>query len=71
MIVWPADLSNTNLVEDLYIKLSNTGELKDAMKATLAPMTSQQCHRLIAFMPHCIVAVINAKGAPTKKRMYK
>ncbi|CAJ0946212.1 unnamed protein product [Ranitomeya imitator] len=45
---------------------NNAHELKAAIKATWAPITPQQCNRLIASMPHHIDAVIDAKGAPTK-----
>ncbi len=41
-------------------------DLKAAIKATLASITPEQCHRLIASMPHRIDAVIHAKGGPTK-----
>ena len=41
-------------------------ELKAAIRATCASITSQQCHRLIASMPCRIAAVIHAKGAPTR-----
>ncbi len=41
-------------------------DLKAAIKATLASITPEQCHRLIDSMPHRIDAVIHAKGGPTK-----
>ncbi len=40
--------------------------LKAAIKATWASITSEQCHRLIASMPRHIDAVIHAKGGPIK-----
>ncbi len=41
-------------------------DLKAAIKATWASITPEQCHKLIAFMPRHIDAVIHAKGGPTK-----
>ncbi len=49
---------------------NNTDDLKAAIKATWASITPEQCHRLIAFMPRCIDAVIHAKGGPTKYWVY-
>ncbi|CAJ0966181.1 unnamed protein product [Ranitomeya imitator] len=45
---------------------NNADELKAAIKATWASITSQQCHRLITSMPRRIDAEIDAKGSPTK-----
>ncbi len=45
---------------------NNANDLKDAIKATWASITPEQCHRLIVSMPRRIDAVINAKGGPTK-----
>ncbi len=42
------------------------GDLKAAIKAAWASITPEQCHRLIAFMPRHIDAVIYAKGGPNK-----
>ncbi len=41
---------------------------KTAIKASITP---EQCHRLIASMPRCIDAVIQAKGGPTKYWVHK
>ncbi|CAJ0961467.1 unnamed protein product [Ranitomeya imitator] len=38
----------------------------DRFPLTWASTTPQQCHRLIASIPRCINAMIDAKGAPTK-----
>ncbi len=40
---------------------NNADDLRAAIKATWASITSEQCHRLIASMPRRIDAVINAK----------
>ena len=45
---------------------NNAEERKATIRATLASITPQQCHRLIDSMPRCVAAVIQAKGAPTK-----
>ncbi len=45
---------------------NNADDLKAAIKATWASITPEQCHRMIAFMPRRIDAVIHAKGGPTK-----
>ncbi len=45
---------------------NNADDLKVAIKATWASITPEQCHRLIAFMPCRIDAVIHANGGPTK-----
>ncbi len=45
---------------------NNADDLRAAIKATWASITSEQCHRLIASMPRRIDAVINAKWGPTK-----
>ncbi len=46
-------------------------ELKATVKETWASRPPQQCHRLITSMPRRIVAVIKAKGAPTKYWVHK
>uniref|UniRef100_A0A9J7Z7Z4 Uncharacterized protein n=1 Tax=Cyprinus carpio carpio TaxID=630221 RepID=A0A9J7Z7Z4_CYPCA len=46
--------------------LTAVQKLKPAIEASLASITPQQCHRLIASMPRRIEAVISAKGFPTK-----
>ncbi len=45
---------------------NNADDLKATIKATWASITPEQCHRLIAFMPRRIDAVIHGKGSPTK-----
>ncbi len=49
-----------------YARPNNAEELKATIRATLALITPEQCHRLIDSMPRRIAAVIQAKGAPTK-----
>ncbi len=72
---WPANSPDLNPIENLwgivkrkmqYARPNNAEELKAAIKATWASITSEQCHRLIDSMPRRIAAVIQAKGAPTK-----
>ncbi len=49
-----------------WMKGSSCSVWQAAIKATCASITLEQCHRLIASMPHRIDAVIHAKGGPTK-----
>ncbi|CAJ0929979.1 unnamed protein product [Ranitomeya imitator] len=67
--------SNLNSIENLWgivkrkmrdTRPNNTDNLKAVVKATWASITPQQCHRLIASMPHHIDAVIDAKQDPAK-----
>ncbi len=72
---WPANSPDLNPIENLRgivnqeederHQTNNADDLKAAIKATLASITPEQCHRLIASMPRCIDAVIHAKGDPT------
>ncbi|KAG1964678.1 hypothetical protein F2P79_004408 [Pimephales promelas] len=73
MINWPANSPdlNPNLWDIVKRKLRDArpntlDELKAAIEASWASITPQQCHRLIAYMPRRIEAVISAKGFPTK-----
>ncbi|XP_057216148.1 tescalcin b isoform X1 [Triplophysa rosa] len=50
-----------------YARPNNAEELKATIRATWALITPEQCHRLIDSMPRRIAAVIQAKGAPTKR----
>ncbi len=72
---WPANSPDLNPIENLYgivkrkirdTRPNSADDLKTAIKATWAFITPEQCHRLIAFMPRRIDAVIHAKGGPTK-----
>ncbi len=72
---WPANSPDLNPIENLcgivkrkmrVTRPNNADDLKAAIKATWASITSEQCHRLIASMPRRIDAVIHAKGGPTK-----
>ncbi len=49
-----------------YTRPNDADDLNAAIKATCASITPEHWHRLIAFMPRRIDAVIHAKGAPTK-----
>ncbi len=49
-----------------HTRPNNTDDLKAAFKATWASIPPEQCHGLIASMPHRTDAVIHAKGGPTK-----
>ena len=75
---WPANSPDLNPIENLwgivkrkmrYARPNNAEELKATIRATWAPITPEQCHRLINSMPRHIAAVIQAKGAPTKYRV--
>ncbi len=57
---WPANSPDLNPIENLWgivkrkmrdIRPNNADELKDAIKATWASVTPEQCHRLISSMP--------------------
>ncbi len=72
---WPANFPDLNPIENLWsivkrkmrdTRPNNVDGPKAAIKATLASITPEQCHRLIASMPRHIDAVIHAKGGPTK-----
>ncbi len=72
---WPANLPDLNSIDNLWsivkrrmrdTRSNNADDLKAAIKATWASIPPEQCHRLIAFMPRRIDAVIHAKGGPTK-----
>ncbi len=71
----PANSPDLNPIENLWgivkrkmrdTRPNNADDLKAAFKVTWASITPEQCHRLIASMPHRIDAVIHAKGGPTK-----
>ncbi|KAJ7344226.1 hypothetical protein JRQ81_000176 [Phrynocephalus forsythii] len=72
---WPANLPDLNPIENLWgiskrkmrdMRLSNAAELTAAIEASWSSITPQQCHRLIASMPHHIEAVIDTEGSRTK-----
>ncbi len=72
---WPANSPDLNPIENLWdiikrkmgdTRPNNADEPKAAIKATWASITHEKCHRLMAFMPRRIDAVIHAKGSPTK-----
>ncbi len=64
-LAWPEPHRESGvLMRD--IRPNNADDLKSTIKSTLASITPDQCHGLIASMPRCINAVIYAKGVPTK-----
>ncbi len=72
---WLANSPDLNPMENLWgivkrkmgdTRPNNADDSKAAIKATWASITSEQCHRLVASMPHRIDAVIHAKGGPNK-----
>ncbi len=72
---WPANSPDLNPIENLWgivkkkmrdTRHNNADNLKAAIEATWASITTELCHRLISSMPHHIDAVIHAKGGPTK-----
>ncbi len=80
VLYWPANLPDLNPIENLwgivkmkmrYTRPNNAEDLKAAIKATWAFITSEQCHRLIASMTRHIDAVIHANVGPTKYSAYK
>ncbi|CAJ0937041.1 unnamed protein product [Ranitomeya imitator] len=65
---WPANSPDLNPIENLWdivkrklrdARPNTLDELKAAIEASWASITSQQCHRLIASMPRRIEAVIS------------
>ena len=61
MLDWPANSPDLNLIENLWgiakrkirdMRPDNAEELKAAIEASWSSITPQQCHRLIASMPH-------------------
>ncbi len=70
MLDWPGNSPDLNPIENLWgivkrkmrdTRPNNAGDLKAAIKATWPSFTPEQCHRLIASMPRCIDAVIQAQ----------
>ena len=77
---WSANSPDLNPIKNLCgivkrkmrdTRPNNGDDLKAAIKATWASITSQQCHRLIASMPRRNDAVIHAKGGPTKYLVHR
>ncbi len=75
VLEWPANSPDLNPKENLWgivkrkmrdTRPNNADDLKDAIKATWASITPEQCHKLINSMSRSIDAVIHAKGGPTK-----
>ena len=66
---WPAISPDLNPIAKRKMRdmrLNNAEELKAAIEASWPSVTPQQCHRLIASMPHHTEAIVHAKGAQTK-----
>ncbi|KAJ7341627.1 hypothetical protein JRQ81_005955 [Phrynocephalus forsythii] len=72
---WPANLPDLNPIDFVWgiakgklrdMRPNNAAELKAPIEASWTSITPQQCHRLIASMPHHTEAVIDAKGVQTK-----
>ncbi len=65
---WPANSPDLRYCqeEDEKQETKNADELTATVKETWASIPSQQCHKLITFMPRRVETVIKAKGAPTK-----
>ncbi len=69
VIDWPANMPDLNPIWNLWDIFKR--KMRNSRSNNPDELKAQQCHRLIASMPHLTDAGVCAKGAPTKYWVHK